>query len=100
METLLEVNKIECRYEQRKDKSAQERKGSRALLYYALIAALFVSTVSARRFLQVIPADAGQVAVSISAGGQPRDIDTERIRKMIEQKRLSEKEAEFYKKVE
>ena len=31
------------------------------------------------------------------AAGQPRDVDLERIREMIRQKRLSDHEAEFYK---
>jgi len=42
----------------------------------------------------------GQSAVSVSSGGEPRDVDMQRIRTMIRQKRLSDQEAEFYKKVE
>ena len=47
-----------------------------------------------------MPTGYEQVAVSTSTGGQPRRIDTQRIREMIRQRRLSDKEAEFYKKVE
>jgi len=65
-----------------------------------LIIATFVSAVSINRFLQVIPAGLSQPAVSVSSGGQPRDVDLQRVRTMIEQKRLSDREAEFYKSLE
>jgi hypothetical protein len=58
--------------------------------------AIFVSAISVRRFLQVIPTGFEQAAV----GGQPRNVDMQRIRTMIRQKKLSDKEAEFYRKVE
>ena len=73
---------------------------SRYFVVGVLIAAVLVSTVSVSRFLQVIPSGFGQTAVSVSSGGQPRDVDLQRIRTMIRQKRLSDQEAEFYKKVE
>jgi len=73
---------------------------SRYFVVGVLIAAILVSTVSVSRFLQVIPSGFGQSAVSVSSGGQPRDVDLQRIRTMIRQKRLSDQEAEFYKKVE
>ena len=41
-----------------------------------------------------------QAVVSASSGGRPREVDVQRIQKMIEQKRLSDEEAQFYKKVE
>ncbi|MBA7701781.1 hypothetical protein ES703_110527 [subsurface metagenome] len=73
---------------------------SRYFVVGVLIAAALVSTVSVSRFLQVVPAGFGQPAVSASSGGEPRDVDMQRIRTMIRQKRLSDREAEFYKKVE
>jgi hypothetical protein len=39
-------------------------------------------------------------AAFVSSAGQVRDVDLQRIRTMIEQKRLSDREAEFYKKIE
>jgi hypothetical protein len=39
-------------------------------------------------------------AVLAPSGGQPRDIDMQRVRTLIEQKKLSDQEAEFYKKLE
>jgi spermidine synthase len=65
-----------------------------------LVIAVFISTVSVSRFLQVIPASFGQPAKTQPAGGEPRDVDLQRIRTMIRQNRLSDREAEFYKKIE
>jgi hypothetical protein len=74
---------------------------SRYLVAAVLVVALFVSTVSVRRFLQVIPSGFEQTAVYVSSGvGKPRDVDMQRIRTMIQQKKLSDKEAQFYKKLE
>jgi len=65
-----------------------------------LVVAVFVSSVSVNRFLQVIPTGFGQSAKTQPAGGEPRDVDLQRIRAMIRQNRLSVREAEFYKKIE
>jgi predicted membrane-bound spermidine synthase/Na+-translocating ferredoxin:NAD+ oxidoreductase RnfG subunit len=73
---------------------------SRYFVVGVLVIAVLVSTVSVNRFLQVIPAGFGQTGALVSSGGEPRDVDLQRIRTMIRQKRLSEKEAQFYKKVE
>ena len=73
---------------------------SRYFVVGVLAAAALVSAVSVKRFLQVIPAGFGQAAISASAAGQPRDVDIQRIRTMIRQRKLSDKEAEFYKKVD
>ncbi len=94
-----------CRYEEPKSIRAQERKGvrafvPRAFMTYVLIVVVFVSAVSVSRFLQVIPASLERPTASVSGVGQPRDVDLQRIRTMIRQKKLSDQEAEFYKKVE
>jgi predicted membrane-bound spermidine synthase/Na+-translocating ferredoxin:NAD+ oxidoreductase RnfG subunit len=73
---------------------------SRYLVVVAVLVAIFVSTVSVKRFLQVIPTGISQPVVSTSGAGRPRDVDLQRIRTMIQQKQLSDKEAEFYKKTE
>ncbi len=74
---------------------------SRYLVVAVLVVAVFVSAISVRRFLQVIPSGFEQTAVYVpSSIGQPRDVDMQRIRTMIQQKKLSDKEAEFYKKIE
>jgi spermidine synthase len=88
-----------CRYEKRISTAPQKPHTARIFLTCVLIVAIFVSTVSVNRFLQVVGATIDEVAVSVS-GGQPRDVDLQRIRKMIQEKKLSEKEADFYKKLE
>jgi len=89
------------RGEQHKDIEAAPVKAlSQYFVASVLAAALFVSAVSVKRFMEVVPSGFAQTAVSASAGGQPRDVDAQHIRMLIEQKRLSEREAEFYKKVD
>jgi len=73
---------------------------SQFFLLCILSAAILVSAVSIRRFLQVIPTGFGQPTATVSSGGEPRDVDLQRIRTMIEQNRLSGREAEFYKKID
>ncbi|MBN2594092.1 MAG: 4Fe-4S binding protein [Sedimentisphaerales bacterium] len=88
-----------CRFEEF-DRAATKRKEiTGAFAACVIIVALFISVVSADRFLKVIPSGSEAAAVSAS-GGQPRDVDIQRVRTMIQQNRLSDKEAEFYKKVD
>jgi len=88
-----------CRFEEF-DRAATKRRES-AMVFAAcvLIVALFVSAVSADRFMEVVPAGSEAVAVSAS-GGQPRDVDVQRVRTMIRENKLSDKEADFYKQIE
>ncbi len=73
---------------------------SRSLVVVVFVVAILVSVVSINRFMQVAGTTISQQAISMAAGGQPRDVDLQRIRTMIEQNRLSDREAEFYKKVD
>jgi hypothetical protein len=73
---------------------------SRYLVLAVVLVAIFVSTVSVRKLLEVAPAGISQPVVSTSGVGQPRDVDLKRINTMIQQGKLSDKEAEFYKKAE
>jgi len=70
------------------------------LLFSVLCLFFFVSAVSVNRFLQVIPAGSDYYIALAPSGGQSRDVDMQRIRTLVEQKKLSDREAEFYKKVE
>jgi hypothetical protein len=88
-----------CRFEKFERTAAKRKEIAGAFAASVIIAALFISAVSADRFLNVIPAGAEAVAVSAS-GGQPRDVDVQRVRTLIREKKLSDKEAEFYKQVE
>ncbi len=73
---------------------------SRYLVVVAVLVGIFVSTVSVERLLQVAPTGISQPVVSPSGAGQPRDVDLQRVRTMIQQGKLSDKEAKFYKKAE
>jgi polyferredoxin len=91
-----------CRYIKAVPKVTREQKykGVQVLIPYAIAIAIFISAVSINRFLEVIPAGQDYSAVLAPSGGQPRNVDIQRVRTMIEQKKLSDKEAEFYKKLE
>jgi uncharacterized protein with FMN-binding domain len=93
-----------CRYERRKSTQplmpyTLMKLLSRYFVVVVLAVVILVSTVSVSRFLQVIPAGL-EYPTALAAGGQPRDVDLQRIRTLIRQKKLSDQEAEFYKKVE
>lgn len=87
-------------YKQKSSAYAPMRLMSRYLTVAVLVIAIFVSAVSVDRLFQVLPSGDGYTAGQVASGGQPRDVDLQRIREMIQQKKLSEREAEFYKKLE
>ncbi len=88
-----------CRYDKTAVARAREQRSTPVFSTIVLVVAVFVSAVSIRRFLQVIPAGADTEVVS-ATGGQVRDVDLQRVREMIRQNQLSDKEAEFYKRLE
>jgi Na+-translocating ferredoxin:NAD+ oxidoreductase RnfG subunit len=88
-----------CRFEGFERAKTQSRESAKVFIACVLVVALLASAVSVGRFLEVIPAGAEGSALSAS-GGQPRDVDLQRVRTMIGEKRLSGKEADFYKKIE
>jgi hypothetical protein len=78
---------------------------SRYFVVVVITVMVFVSTVSISKLQQVFPAAISQPAVSpiklgVGSAGQPRDVDLQKVRTLMEQKGLSDREAEFYKKVE
>ena len=73
---------------------------SRYFMAGVLTAAVIVSAVSVKRFVEVVPTAFDQTAISAASGGEPRDIDLQRMRTMIRQKKLSDQEAQFYKKIQ
>jgi len=89
-----------CRFEEAVTPSEKKEKNINIFLFFVIITALAVSTVSLKRFLEVIPARFGETITTLPASGQPRNVDIVRVKEMIDQKRLSEKEAEYYKNVE
>ncbi len=73
---------------------------SRYFLAGVLALAFIFSGVSIQKFLEIVPYGLEQTAVSAATGGQPRDVDMQRIRQMLERQMLSDREAEFYKKLQ
>ncbi len=72
----------------------------RYLLPVVVVIALFVAGVAFQEFSDSLPASSAAPAVSAQSAGEPRDVDIEKIRRMIRQGKLSDKEAQFYKKSE
>jgi hypothetical protein len=73
---------------------------SKYLLPVVVVIALFIAGVVFQEFSESLPATSAAPAVSSRAIGQPRDVDIDKIRQMIQQGELSDKEAQFYKKSE
>jgi hypothetical protein len=71
---------------------------ARYLLFSVLIIGVFISAFYVDKFFDAIPSPAEHSAAFTSSAGQPRDADIQRIRTMIEEKRLSDREAGFYEK--
>jgi Na+-translocating ferredoxin:NAD+ oxidoreductase RnfG subunit len=96
-----------CRYElkpQPKEEAAPPltapgRLLSRRFLVPVALIAIFISAVSVSGVLKTIRTQAVLTTAAGSAG-VARDVDTEKIRTMIRQNRLSDHEADFYKKIE
>jgi Na+-translocating ferredoxin:NAD+ oxidoreductase RnfG subunit len=89
-----------CRYDKNVNKELKSPKTAKLFLTCVCAAAILVSAISVYSFLEVVPEGFNKTITPISTGGKPRDVDLERIQKMIQQKRLSDKEAQFYKKAE
>jgi len=97
-----------CRYELETRKKEQvavaagtpPKLSARYLLAAVLIIAVLISSISIGTFLEKIPAGYEQPFILRPSGGQARDVDIDRIRQMIKNGRLSEREADFYKELE
>ena len=72
----------------------------RTLVISVLVVAVLISAMSIDRLVTVLPAYEDYTASSIASPGQPRDVDLQRIEDLIRQNKLSDREAEFYKKLD
>ncbi|MHC4475779.1 MAG: 4Fe-4S binding protein [Planctomycetota bacterium] len=73
---------------------------SHCLIPIVLVFAVLATAVSGDRFVQVLPSGLEHPTTAAASGGEPRDVDLKRIGTMIEQGKLSDKEAQFYKQLE
>ena len=62
--------------------------------------ALIVSSFSVDRLYEVVWLGEEYPGVFLASGGQPRDVDLQKIQALIRQGKLSDHEAEFYKKLD
>jgi hypothetical protein len=90
-----------CRYEWKppsKEKSAP-RFLARYFLVHVTLTAIFISAVSLSNAWQTLSTE---MALSAAAGsaGQIHDVDLDKIRTLIRQEKLSDRQADYYKKVE
>ncbi len=90
-----------CRYERPRPVPAEPAAGfgSRYLLPAVLVIAIGIVAVSVKSLVSELPTPS-TASAAVSSGGQPRNVDLQRIRKMIRENKLSDHEADFYKKVE
>jgi len=95
-----------CRYQPAKGTTAKAVDKERAatagrwLVIGVALLAILVSVISLDRCLLVTGTGFAEQAVSATGGGVPRDVDLQKIETLIRQKRLSDKEALYYKKTE
>jgi len=88
-----------CRHESASPPVAVSPRPSRTFLIVVAAVALIVSAVSITTLSRSIPRSGADIAVGTSAG-QSRDVDVRRIEKMLKDKQLSDREADFYTKLE
>jgi len=72
----------------------------RPLFVAAIVLGLLVSGLSLSRLRYALPEVLRESASSVESGGKPRDVDIQQIRTLIEQGRLSNREAEHYKRLD
>lgn len=73
---------------------------ARPLLAAVLIVGALMAGISINQFRRVMPTVLDSPAATAGAAGQPRDVDVQRVRTLIEQGRLSDREASHYKKLD
>jgi predicted membrane-bound spermidine synthase/Na+-translocating ferredoxin:NAD+ oxidoreductase RnfG subunit len=61
---------------------------------------VFVAGLSVSQLRLAVPQILQESATAVGAAGQPRDLDAQRVRTLIEQGRLSNRQAEHYKRME
>jgi spermidine synthase len=91
-----------CRYftSERGDAKCCVSTGRRPFLAVVVLAGVLVAGISAGQFCRVMPTVLESPAATVGAAGQPRNVDLQRVRTLIEQGRLSNREADHYKRLD
>ncbi len=91
-----------CRFERKPAPPAVDEPfggfGSRGLIVLVLVVAVSISIISAGGVIRELPSGAGAAEIMPSAG-QPRNVDLQKVRGLIRGNKLSDREAEYYKKL-
>jgi hypothetical protein len=72
---------------------------SRYLLPAVLVIAIGIAALSVKSLVSGLPTPS-TASAAVSSAGQPRNADLQQIKKMIRENKLSDHEADFYKKAE
>ena len=89
-----------CRHAGKPRPSDAARPAAGLLLPAAVLLGLCVAGLSLSQFRLAMPEVLQEPVTAVGAAGQPRDVDARLIRTLIEQGRLSDREAEHYERVE
>lgn len=91
-----------CRHEKKSEISdlRSQRAFKTPLVLATVLLGLLVSGLSIDQLRSVMPQILQGPIATTGAGGKPRDVDVKQVRTLIEQGRLSDREAEHYKRVE
>lgn len=73
---------------------------SRRLVLVAVMAAICITGISVGRVKEVVSFGPTTTTAMAASGGVPRDVDLQRVKKLIKEKKLSDKEADYYKRTE
>ena len=71
----------------------------RSLVLAAALGGLFVASVSLSQFRRVMPSILEEPVPMTATAGQPRNVDVQQIRTLIDQRQLSDKEAKYYRPI-
>ncbi len=89
-----------CRHLAKSSTLASPRSAGGPLILSTVLVGLFVAGLSVDQFRLAAPQVLQEPTAAVGVAGQPRDVDTQRMRTLIEQGRLSNREAEHYKQIE
>ncbi|MCX5644652.1 MAG: 4Fe-4S binding protein [Phycisphaerae bacterium] len=97
---LTAADHLDCLYCDRcRHTAAQDtpRGKGRSLLLAAAACGLFVASASLSQFRRVMPSILEEPVPAAATAGQPRDVDVQQIRTLIDQHRLSDWKAQYYR---
>ena len=93
---------LDCLYCDRCRRAAAQdipRMKGRSLVLAAALGGLFVASVSLSQFRRVMPSILEEPVPMTATAGQPRNVDVQQIRTLIDQRQLSDKEAKYYRPI-